>query len=672
MRTALSRSSRLINLEFDKPILADRSSQHPRLQSIEAEISGLDCRRAFDLFPNIFSGSEIPKLGMILERVFTAERQQLFETAESSVCHRFSLAGSDMIDVGREIDWCSDYRSGYCWPNKNFRILKHHADGDADPYIPRALSRCCHFTSMALEYILTGRDAYPLEFECQVKSWTESNDYEIGVNWTSPTETALRSINWLLAYRLFASRWGFSDEFLRLLALELFKAGSYIAENLEVFGPGHNNSAYIANLTGLHYLGELFGSTATGITWRDLALRELEAESATQVDDEGFCQESSLAYQGLVAELLLYAQLLRVRKGETFSNEFVTRLQSMICVLERFTQGDGTVVSFGDCDDVRVLRMFGRAPRDFRDVISVGKRVLGMIALDIPACSPEELVVCDVDSARSGRYRIGSDLGSACLKDAGISQLRSRRLTLCFFANPVGSYGQGSHKHNDILSFTLEYRGQSVFVDPGTYTHLLRDGWLNQLRSTTSHNTVMIDGHEQNRMVGRFPSMLRNDSQPRIKLWKTDSESDLIVAENDGYLRLDDSISHRRAVFLDKQTEVVLIRDEINGSSNHEVNTHFLLDVPELCEAGHNCLRLTTGHSGEELLFALVEPNLDMVLSTHWIAQGYGLRSPGLKVTVKAFTQLPFTALYAITPLKDQELDSGRDLISKTRLKIGW
>ena len=58
--------------------------------------------------------------------------------------------------------------------------------------------------------------------------------------------------------------------------------------------------------------------------------------------------------------------------------------------------------------------------------------------------------------------------------------------------------GFGNHKHNDLLGFEYHVAGVPVIVDPGSYVYTSDPDARNLFRSTRSHNTLSVDGQEQN------------------------------------------------------------------------------------------------------------------------------------------------------------------------------
>jgi hypothetical protein len=505
-----------------------------------------------DAFPQIFDGCRSESNLRALREDYPEMWQSLEQQARCSLQHKFDLLGSGQLNLGDQIDWSLDIKSGKRWDFRDFRLQKLvDLRDDSDVKVPWELSRCNHLPQLALSFLLTNDHSFAIEFENQIISWRDGNPFERSINWTSASETAFRCINWLLAYRIFSEHRRFEETFKQTLAIELYKGGRFIRSNLEQSALGSNSSHYLADLVGLLYLGELFQTTSYGEEWRTFALAELEKEIRHQINADGLDYESSLPYHGLVTELMLYAHLLSRRSNFCFTEIFENSLQRMLANLTLFTQSDGMLIPFGDGDDGRLVKIYRREPRDFRDLIAIGGVLFGTPRPSGMGQTPERLLVFE---AQNAEYReslvVEPQPASFYYADSGICRLSSNDLTANFYANPIGTAGLGNHKHNDILSFTLECHGKPILIDPGTYIYSADEQERNRFRSTSSHNTVTVDNYEQNRMVGGLLFMLRRDSNPEIAKWESDEQHDLVIAENDGYCRFDDPVIHRRSLFL--------------------------------------------------------------------------------------------------------------------------
>ena len=126
---------------------------------------------------------------------------------------------------------------------------------------------------------------------------------------------------------------------------------------------------------------------------------------------------------------------------------------------------------------------------------------------------------------------------------------------------PNGQNGLGSHAHNDKLSFELCIGGEEVIVDPGTYVYTPYPEWRNLFRSTAYHNTVMVDGQEQNPIEEDALFRLPDLTRCRCLVWETGPEKDIFVGEHYGYLRIDPPVVHRRKVEFLKHHRTWVITD---------------------------------------------------------------------------------------------------------------
>jgi uncharacterized heparinase superfamily protein len=146
-----------------------------------------------------------------------------------------------------------------------------------------------------------------------------------------------------------------------------------------------------------------------------------------------------------------------------------------------------------------------------------------------------------------------------------------------FFAMPNGIHGKGSHTHNDKLAVVLRIAGEQLLCDSGTYCYL-RDGQTrNRFRSTAAHNTLMVDGKEQNSFLPStrliFYSMDEADVSP---IEYTESGSALALrASHTGY-REKAGVTHIRTVCLcaDDQIELEDVLQGV-GTRSFESNLHF-------------------------------------------------------------------------------------------------
>ena len=135
--------------------------------------------------------------------------------------------------------------------------------------------------------------------------------------------------------------------------------------------------------------------------------------------------------------------------------------------------------------------------------------------------------------------------------------------------------GKEGHAHNDKLSFELLIGGRDVVVDPGTYAYTSHPRLRNKFRSTDYHNTVKIDGCEQNELANDLFSL-----PDRVNIRKAR------LVQSAGCIRFEGEIEyagfvHSRTITAGSESPTWRIDDRIScsGSGGARVLYHLSPDV---------------------------------------------------------------------------------------------
>ncbi len=162
--------------------------------------------------------------------------------------HRFDLLGSGPTDLGREIDWSNGLQvrphvaapSELAAAGRVRRRLRRQGAVGAVPLPAPALARA--------------RPGTWTRLGAQLESWIEANPVELGVNWTTTMDVAIRAANWVAALALSADA---ADEpwFERTLE-SLLLHGRFIRSHLEWSEARGNH--YLSDVVGLLPVAALF------------------------------------------------------------------------------------------------------------------------------------------------------------------------------------------------------------------------------------------------------------------------------------------------------------------------------------------------------------------------------------------------------------------------------
>ncbi|MEJ5311260.1 MAG: alginate lyase family protein [Anaerolineae bacterium] len=594
-------------------------------------------------------------------------------SAADRVCeHVFDLLGSGPTYLGDEIDWHIDFKTGH-----RFEPQRYYADirpayypGGYDIKVPWELSRCQHFAWLGQAYLFTEDEKYAREFVMQVRDWVTRNPWPWGVNWACTMDVAIRAVNWLWGYHFFQDSPSLSDEFRLIFYKSLLVHGRHIFRNLENQGDFTGNH-YLSDLVGLLYLGILCPEFKEARRWREFGLQELEQEMFKQVYPDGVDFEASTSYHRLVTELFLSATILAQLNGHTFSPAYMERLEKMVEFVMYITKPDGTSPLIGDNDNGRLHRLKVWDPPerewvDYRYLLAIGAVLFEREDFAQAAGDQwEEAIWLLGDKVVAFMQCVGSrNLSPLCLEsrafpDAGLYVMRHKDAYLAVSAGPVGQNGNGGHAHNDALSFELFVNGQTYIMDPGMYVYTADYQARNQFRSTAFHNTVLVDGQEQNPLSTAQRDIFRlpDATHSQVTRWINKNEYTLFAGEHRGYARLRFAIIHRRIVYFDKLSSIWIIHDLLSGQVYPQATTYFHfapgLSVQWVTESDEKQYLQVVRDENKICVAVLGSHSPVPVISTSVVSPGYG-KQESAQVAKWAWDEESQELLLAITTSLDE------------------
>src|SRR5262249_30176683 len=151
--------------------------------------------------------------------------------------------------------------------------------------------------------------------------------------------------------------------------------------------------------------------------------------------------------------------------------------------------------------------------------------------------------------------------------------------------------------------------GTAFITDPGTYLYTANLKERQQFRTTAYHSTVQVDQVEQNRIEEAFPFMIGNEARPRVIAWQSDADADFVAAEQYGYQRLAQHVTHCRSIRFDKRNRFWLIKDELTGEGLHEFSFRFHLAPRREAKVTSEGVDVCDSERGVRLLIACQTPD---------------------------------------------------------------
>lgn len=333
-----------------------------------------------------------------------------------------------------------------------------------------------------------------------------------------PYPISLRGINWIKLLSLH----GIRDE---AIDRSLYSQYRHLSRTLEYHLLGnHLLENAFSLLFGAMYFNER--------KWFEKSMKLLQRELKEQVlGDGGHFELSPMYHQILLDRLLDCINLLKHNHRFTGQERLLGFMKEtagkMLGWLQSITFPDGSVPHVNDATD-------GIAPSSSE--IEAYAHRLGI-------STPEREALAD-----SGYRRFDRE-AYCCLADVGA----------------IGPYYIPGHAHADTLNFVLYVDDKPLIVDTGISTY--ENNEIRQFeRSTSAHNTVVVNGNNSSDVWGGF----RVGSRAKVNL--IEETEDDVFAEHNGYMSI--GINHRRNWRFGEC--LIFIRDELQGSvDDAEARFHF-------------------------------------------------------------------------------------------------
>lgn len=586
--------------------------------------------------------------------------------ADRLLRHEFSLLGSGPyvpIDPDRPvdpdgyqpIDWRLDPVSGRRFPAgfPHRSWSPEMRPGLADIKLPWELGRCQHWVPLGQAFRLTGDERYAREILRQHADFLEANPIGVGVQYVCTMDVAIRAFNWALAFALIRQSAALDRATLERAYRSLFDHGAFIERNLEnTFEVTSNH--FLSNVIGMYGVAVVFADLPAGPRWRAQCRAWLEEEMRVQVLDDGADYESSVPYHRLVTELFLSGAVLAEKEGAPLSAFYRDRLRQMCDFLFAVLRPDGLMPQIGDADDGR-LHIFSEygtwQPQDATHLAGPAAALFGgsKWLLDAGRDARWEAAWWGADPTEAPNGTPAEPVAKL-FEQAGVAVVRTASAYLVVTNGRVGTNGFGNHKHNDLLSFEVHLAGSPLFVDPGSYVYTSDPDARNLFRSTGYHNTVEVDGVEQNDLKPEYLFRLFETSTVEHLAFLDGAEATEYRGRHSGYSRLNPAVVHERRLKLVKDPGALVITDTVSGAGIHRLKWHFhVAPGVDVATLGSGVFVLTA--SGRRFFFQ-APPTLAAIAGDAWYSPSYGAREPcrAIDFTVEADMSAPSSYEFTLAP----------------------
>jgi hypothetical protein len=532
----------------------------------------LDYFRTRDRAAFFFSRDDLDVLRRLWRDRLPGAQVALIREADRLLRHEFDLLGRQVCFGAGPIDW-HDAGDGKRWPLRHWSTIR--AVGPGSPGDVRwtwELNRTQFLVTLARAYALTGEESYAREMCSLMRGWLEQNPPEIGVNWWSNLEVALRATSWMFAIEMTLGWHGWDPDLFLDVVRNLLEHQRHLRQGLDFSERWMGGNHLVGDAMGLALLGMYLPEAPGSARTRDEALDILARESAAQILPDGGFRENAIGYHRSAFYMFLLPALLRERNGGGFTDDLRGRLDRMADFALRLRTPSGHLSQIGDWDDGRTVVLDDSRLEDLRSLLCTAA-----VAFRQPRYKAaggefreEVLWLLGPDAARvyaelPARSDPAPDSHHA---ESGVCVWRSgwqpSSEFVLFKAAPFNP-----HTHADNLEVLLSTRGQDWLVDRGTYAYGLHGTnrrWRDYFRGTRAHNCVVVDGEGQ-AIPHRAFRWLAAPRQ-RLEACHADAGFGFALGSTTGFQRLRSPVTHVRGVLL-ARGRYLLVVDLLRGSGEH-------------------------------------------------------------------------------------------------------
>lgn len=548
----------------------------------------------------------------------SAEANVIVSIADKTLSHVFDLLGSGEVCLN-PIKWNRELKTIYEWPKGVYYTkIRALTPKGSDIKMPWELSRCHHFLWLGEAYVITKDEKYAKEVVDEINDWIDNNPLMYTVNWTCAMDVAIRAVNWMYALLFIENSKFFDDVFAKKVYKSFYQHMFFIKNNLEKCVP-YSNNHYVSDIVGLLYLGAFFSSNSKGRKALNFAKKEFFKEALIEVLPSGINYEKSVSYHRLMTELLVYSHCMLKRIGEDIPKNVEERLIGMLEYVGHYSVNNSSPL-IADNDNGRLLPF---VPREFKNHAYLIDR--NCIEWNIVNDGIKPLII-STDFAVSKVFA-----------DANVAILKRNNEYVFVSCSPrwrfdkVSDKFMGTHLHNDLLSFVYCDAGRDVIVDAGTFCYTSDIEKRNEFRSTMKHNTIIVDGEEQNFLDTKSAfGMKYNCRAKRLEL----SENADCVSVKGEYETIVGKLVHQRKISLhDNGVEINDLLHKHGIGHSMYMSFHFADDIDVSLEK--EFLKLRVGEISYDMHIEC-KKSLALSLKDDTISPSFGVLKPSKTLVVEA------------------------------------
>lgn len=421
--------------------------------------------------------------------------------------------------------------------------LESDKSGEKDIKFTWEPARFTWIYTLMRAFVLSGDDAYAETFWQDFEAFSDMNLTNMGPNWVSAQEVAIRMISLFCAHQVFSSSPTSSPERVDLLQASISDHAARIPATL-VYARAQNNNHLLLEAAGLITAGICLPKHPKAEAWRTLGKHWFNQALQVQISADGTYIQQSVNYHRLMLQTALWIFSL----DTSFVDESVERLAAATKWLSSLIDPDtGRAPNLGHNDGSYLQPLSSCPYHDHRPVLqAAGQAFLGKRAYP-PGLWDEYSLWLGLGS----QSELQEDDQPVEIQPIDVRQLPQSHVVIRNTGNQSWACLRAAKfnarpAHADQLHLDLWWQGHNIARDAGSYLYNGESPWDNSLAQTSIHNTVTIDDLDQMTRAGRFLWLDWAQAEIRNVDHANDGSAVSLTAQHNGYRSR--GVIHQRTV----------------------------------------------------------------------------------------------------------------------------
>ena len=412
------------------------------------------------------------------------------------------------MDVGTPPNWFLDPFSKKLFKNSylHWASFVISNDNTGDIKIIWEMSRMDWALTISKSYILSGNINELNLINFFIKDWMEKNPPNAGPNWMCAQETSIRLIHIILCGHILKQ-----DKPLKLFIDFVICHCQRISVSMHYAKAQMNNHAtseaagLLIGGMWLNYYSNDIKVKRLGDKWQKKGRNQLEKAIKKLVGQDGSFSQHSLNYHRVLISTLNMSEYFRmIFQQENFSKNFYKKATLALLWLYNFTDPiSGKGPNLGANDGAYLYSLTETSYEDYRPDIQLGACLFLKKKLYQDGPWNEFFQWLQIDPDKYPYKHVNRK--SQVMTDGGYvifsNTLPNNISSWAMVRSPNKRFRP---HHADSLHFDFWFQGSNILRDSGSYSYGENEPLRPYFASSSAHNTISFDSHDQMPAISRF------------------------------------------------------------------------------------------------------------------------------------------------------------------------